>query len=288
VTATGIHRVLDLLRCPHCGQDLELPDRSLRCPAGHSFDVARQGYVNLLTRPVKGSHADSAAMIAARDRFLAGGHYRPLADRIARLAAEAGPGRIAEIGAGTAYYLAAVLDRLADARGIATDLSTAAGRRAAAAHDRLGSVVADTWAGLPIKDGALDLIMVVFAPRNPEEFARLLRPGGTLLVAAAGPGHLEELRAPLGLLEIEPGKQQRLVDQLGERFIPAHIETVRHRLRLDTDDLIDLVAMGPNAHHQDDRLADRVTALDPPVEVSCVVQLSTFRREPGRPAGDRC
>lgn len=287
MTAAGLRRVLDLLRCPHCGQELDLPDRSLRCPAGHSFDLARQGYVNLLTRPVKGSHADSATMIAARDRFLAAGHYRPLADRIAGLAAETDSGRIAEIGAGTGYYLAAVLDRLTDARGIATDLSTAAARRAAAAHDRLGSVVADTWGGLPIRDAALDLIMVVFAPRNPAEFARLLRSDGTLLVAAAGPGHLEEIRGPLGLLEIEPGKQQRLVDRLGERFTAAHTETVRHRLRLDADDLIDLISMGPNAHHQDDRLADRVAALDPPVEVSCVVRLSTFRRAPDRPTGGR-
>jgi 23S rRNA (guanine745-N1)-methyltransferase len=275
-----LEQVLDLLQCPHCGQSLELQDRSLRCAQGHSFDIARQGYVNLLTRPVKGSHADTAEMLTARERFLAAGHYRPLADRIAQLAQDVRPTKLAEIGAGTGYYLSAVLDRLPDARAIATDISPAATRRAARSHDRLGAVVADTWHGLPIKDDLLDLIMVIFAPRNPAVFARLLRPGAALLVAAAGAGHLVEIRQPLGLLEIEAGKQQRLADQFAGTFALEHAETFGRPMDLTASDLVDLVAMGPNAHHQDDRLAGRIESLDPPVTVSCVVELSLYRRLP--------
>jgi 23S rRNA (guanine745-N1)-methyltransferase len=217
-------------------------------------------------------------MLAARERFLAGGHYRPLADRIAQLAQDVRPMTLAEIGAGTGYYLSTALDRLPGARAIATDISQAAIRRAARSHDRLGAVVADTWHGMPIKDNALGLIMVVFAPRNPAEFARLVRPGGALLVAAAGAGHLAEIRQPLGLLEIEAGKQQRLTDQFAGTFVLEHAETFSRPMELTAADLVDLVAMGPNAHHQGDRLLGRIESLEPPVTVNCVVELSLFRR----------
>ena len=274
----SLDTILDLLRCPHCSGRLDRLDRSVRCPTGHTFDIARQGYVNLLGRDPQGRHADTAEMISARDRFLSHGHYRPLADRIATLAADTAATTIGEFGAGTGYYLAQVLDRVPAARGLATDVSPYAGRRAARAHDRLGAIVADTWAGLPIADRSLDLIMVIFAPRNPAEFARLLRPSGQVLVAAAGPDHLSSIRADLGLLEIEADKRQRLLHQFGDQFRPTHSETVATTLQLNAADLHDLVAMGPNAHHSGNQLAERIAALDPPVEVSCRFDLTLFSR----------
>ena len=71
--------VLDLLRCPHCAAALERVDGVLRCPAGHSFDIARQGYVNLLGA----ASGDDAAMVAARVAFLDAGHFDPLGDALA-------------------------------------------------------------------------------------------------------------------------------------------------------------------------------------------------------------
>jgi 23S rRNA (guanine745-N1)-methyltransferase len=284
----GLARIVDLLRCPHCRQPLSLEDRTLQCPHGHSFDVARQGYVNLLTGSVLRANADSAAMVQARDRFLGAGHYDRLTDRIAALAAHALSGAqpadpggrisVLEPGAGTGHYLSRLLDRLPTARGIAADLSPAACRRAARAHDRLGAVVADTWAGLPVLDGGLDLIMVVFAPQNAAEFARMVRPGGLLLVAAAAPDHLAGIRAPLGLLDVRAGKRDRLTDTMAEWFDPVAAETVTDDLQLEPADLHDLVAMGPNAHHQAADLQRRIEGLPAPVRVSCAVELTLFRR----------
>jgi 23S rRNA (guanine745-N1)-methyltransferase len=275
-----LEAVVDLLRCPHCRRPVDLANRVVRCPNGHSFDLARQGYVNLMTGPIRGDNADSGEMVAARDRFLSGGHYRPLADRLAELAAAATrPGAaITEAGAGTGYYLAQLIGAIDGARGIATDLSAAACRRAARVHPRIGAVVADTWAGLPIGDQLLDLIMVVFAPRNPADFARMLRPGGRLLIASAGQDHLAEIRRPLGLIDVRPGKPAELRQSLQDWFDVEHSEDLDAPLSLDSDALADLVGMGPSAHHRPDDLADRIAGVTSPAPVTLSVSLSVFRR----------
>lgn len=277
----SLSAVVDLLVCPNCRQPLSIMDRTVRCPAGHSYDVARQGYLNLVAGR-QPTNADSAEMITAREAFLGGDHYRPLAEAVADRSAAALAGlpaaRILESGAGTGFYLAAVLDRIPTATGLATDISVPACRRAARAHDRLGAVVADTWAGLPIADHRIDLLLVIFAPRNPAEFARLLTPAGRLIVVTPGPDHLRQLREPLGLLGIEADKQDRLQATMSTQLEHREQHRVQQRLRLTGPELTALVAMGPNAHHTDDRIAERVAALDPPLEVDLDVWISEFTR----------
>lgn len=282
-----IDSIIDLLHCPLCARPVVVAERELRCPAGHGFDIARQGYVNLLTRPAKGANADTAEMIIARDRFLSAGHYRTLSDRLAELVADRSAGLpggsptgavLLEAGAGTAHYLGRVLTAVDGARAIATDLSVPACRRAAGVDARLGAVVADTWSGLPINDAAVDLIMVVFAPRNPAEFARLLRPGGILLVAAANDDHLTEVRDQLGMINIRSGKLPALQSSLQEWFELEHSEDLRSPLSLDHAALQDLVLMGPTAHHRRTDLAQRIATLPDPTAVTLSVGLSVFRR----------
>lgn len=235
---------LDWTRCTVCGEPLSAVGGALRCPTGHSFDVARQGYVNLLGRATP-ANADTPAMLDARARFLASGHYDPIADAVAGAARG---DRIAEVGAGTGFYLARVLDAHPEAEGLATDVSVAAAKRAARAHPRAASIVADTWAGLPIADGALDCVVCVFAPRNPEEFGRVLGPGGRIVVAQPSSEHLIELRERHGLLGVSPDKS----DRLGAAFphwTVASRDELRYRADLTAGQVADLIAMGPNAFH---------------------------------------
>lgn len=275
----SLSAVIDLLRCPHCRQQLSIIERSAGCPAGHHFDLARQGYLNLLAGR-QPTHADTADMVNARDRFLGGHHYQALADVIADRAVDAvGHGtapRIVESGAGTGYYLATTLARLRTATGLATDISVPACRRAARIDDRIGAVVADTWAGLPLADHRVDLLLVIFAPRNPAEFARLLKPDGRVIIAGPGPDHLRQLRESLGLLGIEADKQHRLRATMGARLQPLDSRRIRRTVRLAAPDLVALVEMGPNAHHTAGRTAERVAALDPPLEVDLDVWISEF------------
>lgn len=259
---SALDRWSGALRCPVCQQPLSLADRALRCPAGHTFDVARQGYVNLLGRAAP-HNADTAAMVAARQRFLGAGWYAPIVEAVGR--ALEGRRRIVEVGAGTGHYLAAALSRpgAEDALGLATDVSVPASRRAARAHPQMAAVVADTWAGLPLLDGVADAVLCVFAPRNPDEFRRILVPGGRVVVVVPGPGHLLELRKAHGLLDIEEHKAQRIAEGLWH----ATVETRTFALRLDAQAATDLVGMGPNAFHR----PGPVPAIDTHAEVQVVV-----------------
>ena len=197
--------------------------RLLRCPGGHDFDVARQGYVSLLGRGAEVGAGDTAAMVDARAAFLASGRYDALLQTLVNRAAAAvgHPPAILELGAGPGSYLAAIVDGIPGARGIALDLSRAAGRRAARAHPRVGAVVADGRLALPVQSGVIDLALSVFAPRNAAELRRILRPVGTLLVVTPTDRHLAEIVGPLNLLGVDPCKSQRLDEQLGPYFDPA-------------------------------------------------------------------
>lgn len=268
--------VVDLLRCPWCHQPLTLGGSSLGCPSGHAFDVARQGYVNLLGGPQPGT-ADTAAMVAARADFLAAQHFQPLAEAVA--AAVGDVQRVIEMGAGTAYYLAHVLDQNACAAGLAVDVSVAACRRATRAHPRVGAVVADAWADLPLRDACVDAVVVAFAPRGAAELARVVRPGGRVVVLAPTGDHLRELRGPLGLMGVDERKDERLRAATNEWFDPVRRTPVTYRVRLTTDDVVRVASMGPSAFHTDPAaLRERVAPLPDPVEVTVAATVTTLER----------
>jgi len=267
--------VLDLLRCPVCGGELGEGERVLRCSQGHSFDIARQGYVNLVPGP-----GDSAEMVEARDAFLAAGHFARLSTALADEARAAGAdGAVVDIGAGTGHHLARVLDALPEARGIAIDSSQAALRRAARANPRAAAVGADAWRELPLRDGAAALILSVFAPRNPTEMARVLAPGGALLAVTPTTRHLFELVGPLGLLSVPEDKADRLDEQLGSHFGLSERRSLEHAMFLNREEAAQLVRMGPSAWHVDEHsVAERLAILPDPLTVTASVTLSRFAR----------
>ncbi len=242
----GLEAAAGLLSCPHCRAPLNLAGPVMRCPQGHSYDVARQGYVNLLEGP-EPANADTPGMLAARARVLAAGVFEPLAEVLA--ASGRGP-RLLEVGSGTAYYLRACLGSDAAACGIALDVSRAAARIAARLDRRIAAVVADVWRPLPVSDHCVDTVLAVFAPRNLAEFARVLAPGGRLLVATPEPGHLAGLRELYGLLDLQPDKAGRVAAAAAEYFRPTATHLVRRQVRLDAGLVADLIGMGPNAFHR--------------------------------------
>jgi 23S rRNA (guanine745-N1)-methyltransferase len=271
------------VRCPVCAGPVLVGDAQVTCGRGHSFNIARQGYVSLTSGRGGPGTGDSAAMVLARDRFLGAGHYRPVADALAAraLAARAdrdGPGLVLDLAGGTGYYLALVLDALDGRLGACVDLSAPALRRAARAHPRAVALAADAWQRLPFADGSAALVLSVFGPRNPAEIRRVLAPGGTLVVATPGPGHLAEARRSLGLIGIDERKGARLAEAYGD-YASTTVTSVRYQLRLGHADLTDLVAMGPSARHIGaDELATRVAALSPaPVTVTVDVEVRSYQ-----------
>ena len=276
-----LEEVVELLICPVCGAGFALAGPALRCASGHSFDVARQGYVNLMPGGARPGTADTAEMVADRAAFLGAGHYEPLASAVSDLAAKAVDERpvVLDAGAGTGYYLAAVLSRLGSgAVGLATDVSARALRRAARAAPGIGAVAWDTWQPFPVRSGTVALVLNIFAPRNGPEFRRVLRPDGTLLVVTPAPGHLAELAAAAGLISVDEHKDERLAATLGPHFTATDRQDLSFPLRLTHPDAARLAAMGPSAWHTTvPGTRARLAALPQPLPVTASFTLTTYR-----------
>jgi len=271
------------LRCPHCGAPLARSAGSARCANGHSFDIARQGYLNLLPGNARTGTADTPEMVAHREAFLAAGHFDPLGERVAEeaervLASDPGP-CVLELGAGTGWYLVRVLDRVSAATGLALDLSKPALRRAARAHPRVSAVGCDAWGPLPVRDGVAALALSVFAPRGAGELARVLRPEGALVVVTPASDHLAEVVAALDLLQVDARKEERLADQLDPHFALERRSDLTWSLRLGHGDSLNAALMGPSAPHLDRASLDgRVRALPEPFAVTAAVTIGVYRR----------
>ncbi len=193
------------LACPLDGEPLTLGERSLSCANGHSFDLARQGYVHLLPVQQKKSRApgDSMAMVAARQRFLDAGHYAAIAamltDRMLAVMPDQGPATVLDAGCGEGYYLDRVHAALlaqgcqADVDLIGIDIAKPA-VLAAARRSRAPTWVVASNARPPMLPGTVDLLLCLFGFPNYPAFARVLRAGGRILLVDPGPDHLIELR----------------------------------------------------------------------------------------------
>lgn len=273
--------IAELLRCPACLSPLAAAQGSLICARRHAYDVARHGYVTLLPSarrccPV----GDDAGMINARAAIMDAGHFEPLTTALAERACSLAlpdSSVVLDAGAGTGHHLVGVLAELQGAVGVAVDVSRAASRRAARAHHRIARVRSDIWEEIPLCDATVDLAISVFAPRNPDELARVLRPGGAVVVATPAPDHLQEL-ATLHAISVHRTKAMRLQHLFTGWPSADRVQRVSWILRLTHQDVARILTMGPAAHHLRPDFLGHLAALKKPVRVTAAVELRTFRR----------
>ena len=285
-----LSHIVDILADPNDGTALSGADDFSRLvsESGHSFDVAKQGYVTLAAGAGLKHKGDDMDMVNARETYLAMGHFAPFVEAVTGAVqdaldsaslAESTPASLLEVGAGTGYYLAHTLDSIAEARGVGLDISPHAAKHLAKCHPRVGAVVADVWERLPIQDESVDAISVVFAPRNPAEFQRVLAPGGQVIVLTPGAGHLDELREPLGILGVEEGKVERMYEQAeGHLEQAADPVDISFPIELDKASIAAQVGMSPSARHiSAGELAERMAALPPTLMVTARARLDRLR-----------
>lgn len=285
-----LSHIVDILADPNDGTALSGADDFSRLvsESGHSYDVAKQGYVTLAAGAGLKHKGDDMDMVTARETYLAMGHFAPFVEAVTGAVqdaldsaslAESTPASLLEVGAGTGYYLAHTLDSIAESRGVGLDISPHAAKHLAKCHPRVGAVVADVWERLPLRDESVDAISVVFAPRNPAEFQRVLAPGGQVIVLTPGAGHLDELREPLGILGVEEGKVERMYEQAeGHLEQAADPVDISFPIELDKASIAAQVGMSPSARHiSAGELAERMAALPPTLTVTARARLDRLR-----------
>ena len=185
--------------CPVCREKLIREEHRCRCPRGHCFDLAAEGYVNLL--PANHRHSaspgDDRAMVAARTKFLDGGWYEPLRRRLGEFTEQvSGESQtLLDAGCGEGYYTAALCaaNRRFGGRTAGIDLSKAAARKAAKRCPDAEIAVASVYR-MPIPDASVDTLVNCFSPLAAEEFCRVVKKNGHILYVVPGPKHLWELK----------------------------------------------------------------------------------------------
>jgi len=189
----------DQLICPLDKQPLQLNERTWCCDNGHSFDIAKQGYVNLL--PVQNKRSkdpgDSKAMVQARREYLNKGYYQPLAQALADTVLAMGSQALLDAGCGEGYYLRYLVEQ-AEQQGTelsvaALDISKWAVQTAAKQDKRLSWMVASNNA-IPLADNSVDTILCEFGFPVEAEFKRVLKTGGRLIMVDPAENHLKELK----------------------------------------------------------------------------------------------
>ena len=276
---------MSLFCCPLCAAPLTLGDHAYTCPGGHSFDLAAAGYVHLLPANRKHSQnpGDDKAMVAARSAFLDRGYYAPLRDALCSLVLRSAGDRSApallDSGCGEGYYTAALFQALAregrvpSAAGV--DISKFALRRAARRLKEGEFAVASVYR-LPLAPRSVDLLTNVFSPLSAEEFARVLRPGGTFLYVVPSARHLWEMKQVLYSQPYEnPVKETPYTGFSYQRIVP-----VRYEITLDCpEDIRALFQMTPYCWKTPREGVEALSALKR-LTTQVGFDLHVFRRSP--------
>ena len=265
----------EILRCPVCKAEISRVGGSLVCEKKHTFDIAKSGYVNL---NVNGTSAgDSKEMVRARSSFLDGGYYSPFAEKLVETVNGLPHGTILDAGCGEGYYSV----RVAKESGglvLGFDLSRAAVEKAAkraAAQTATASFFVGGIFDLPIKNESVDIVLNLFAPCAREEFLRILKPHGHLIMGIAGENHLLGLKSAL-YNEVYLNNPEKLGELEG--FTRVHTERVNYKTVIrGTGQIENLFSMTPYYWKTSKSDADKLRELEE-LETELDFEIAVFRK----------
>ena len=265
------------LLCPVCGQPLQKEPSCWRCENRHSFDIARQGYVNLLT--VDRKHAkhpgDTKEMVAARKSFLDQGFYLPIAQMVRQLIVPLAPKAVLDAGCGEGYYLTSLQESLPDTEFAGIDISKDA-VRFAAVRNKQALWLTGTAAALSFPAEAFDGLLSMFALTMEQEFARVLKPNGWYLQVIAGSEHLMGLKQ---IIYPEILRKEKVLHGELAGFRLEKTETLEFSFTLDDRDQVqNLLSMTPHFWRISKDGAARLAATDRLTDTAQVV-FNLYRKE---------
>lgn len=224
------------LLCPVCKQTLAFEEKRLVCPSGHSFDRAKQGYVNLLLSSKTGTHGDDRLMVNARRSFLEKGYYSRMRCAVNEALGEGNT--VLDAGCGEGYYTGLFAEKN---RVIGIDVSKEAVRSAAGKYKKAFFAVASVYE-LPVGDCSMDRVVNIFAPDSHSEYLRVLKRGGRLITVTPMADHLFELKSAV----YEKPYKNPYVDPEREGFSLVGTTEVKYKAHLETnEDIRALFMMTP-------------------------------------------
>lgn len=237
---------MNLLMCPVCRQGLRLNERTWRCDHNHSYDMAKQGYVNLHVVQHKHSKnpGDTPESVQARRAFLSAGFYAPLQQAVVEKIRQLRIENLLDIGCGEGYYTDAMQQQVLQCVGV--DIAKNAVQVAAKLNKDVTWVVG-TGAILPVLDDSIDLCTSLFSPIPEQEILRVLKAQGYLLVVTPAKEHLYAMREAL-FSEVNPHEPHKFVEQLSQSFELIDAQVVDAPLKLDQIALKNLIEMTPYAY----------------------------------------
>ena len=237
---------MNLLMCPVCSEALSLTERTWCCANHHSYDVAKQGYVNLHVVQHKHSKnpGDTPESVQARRAFLSAGFYAPLQHAVVEKIRELGIENLLDIGCGEGYYTSAMQKETLQCVGV--DIAKNA-VQVAAKINRDVTWVVGTGATLPVLDQSINLCTSLFSPIPEDEILRVLKLHGYLMVVTPAPEHLYAMREAL-FDEVNAHDPHKFVEQLKEKFELIEQPIIESEFILDQQQLKDLIAMTPYAY----------------------------------------
>lgn len=256
--------------CPLCGEILQRQENRYVCPSNHSFDIARQGYVNLLpVQQKKSLHpGDTREQVLSRREFLDGDFYRPIVENLCQMV-QGSHGPVLDVGCGEGYYSTKIAKSLG-AELVGLDISKEAVRCAAARH-KDAAWICGSAARLPVKDKSIGVLTSLFALTMPEEFLRVLRPDGVFVQVLAAEDHLLGLKGIIYDNLIHKEKDS-VPDLPGFTLIESR--PVRFTFTVEDKQVQNLLSMTPHVYRISKegakRLEETKTLTD---TASCVINL---------------
>lgn len=231
----------NILICPNCKSPLFQAGNSLKCQHNHSFDLAKEGYVNLLLPNEKKTKdpGDDAVMVSSREAFLKKGYYEKLQTEILEIVKKLNCNTILDAGCGTGYYINLAEYQNLDLIGI--DISKHAIKKAAKEKGAASFLVASIF-NLPFQDETIDAVINIFAPKPEKEFLRVLKDGGVVIEVTPGKNHLIELKKAIYSDQTRKNQEKTSFSEL--TLIDFQRLTYQSKVE-ENDDLMQLVMMTP-------------------------------------------